>query len=302
MSLTVYSSEVYEQRARCRHPVQPFTPSGCMSSAKSRHRTVSFVLSARQKPVPEHTGVCPQCFPSGCGHTLFRGQRKRGPRHHRARCHSRVRDVRPRHGSITSRLRKMRPAGLVYSTSFVQHTYLFTQFQVPQDSSIKSVEDLAGKRVSTSFEVLAGKYFRELDTKLGLIEDEKRTKIAYVGGSVEAACALGLADGIGLSQASCCAALDSDTSPSGPCRCAITSPGGSSVQRAEAAPTAESGETMRAAGLHAIGTLLQTEAVMIKSSAPKHAHLAPLIEKITKRIAGVVASSKYVLPILETQI
>ena len=51
---------------------------------------------------------------------------------------------------------------------------------------------------------------------------------------------------------------------------------------------------MRAAGLHAIGTLLETEAVLIKSTQPKHGHLTPLIERITKRIAGVIASSKYV--------
>ena len=70
------------------------------------------------------------------------------------------------------------------------------QFQVPESSSIKSVEELAGKRVVTSFEVLAGKYFDELDAKLGLVS-EQRTKIEYVGGSVEAACSLGLADGIG---------------------------------------------------------------------------------------------------------
>lgn len=48
----------------------------------------------------------------------------------------------------------------------------------------------------TSFEVLVGKYFDELDTRLGLV-NEQRTKIEYVGGSVEAACSLGLADGIG---------------------------------------------------------------------------------------------------------
>lgn len=57
----------------------------------------------------------------------------------------------------------------------------------------------------------------------------------------------------------------------------------------------ESGETMRAAGLHAVGTLLETEAVLIKSSVPKHAHLIPLIERITKRIAGVIASSRSVV-------
>jgi ATP phosphoribosyltransferase len=57
----------------------------------------------------------------------------------------------------------------------------------------------------------------------------------------------------------------------------------------------ESGDTMRAAGLHAIATLLQTEAVLIKSSTPKHEALQPLIELITSRIAGVIAASKYVI-------
>ena len=71
------------------------------------------------------------------------------------------------------------------------------QVQVPESGSIKTVDDLAGKRVVTSFEVLAGKYFGEIDERLG-IEGENKTKIEYVGGSVEAACALGLADGIGM--------------------------------------------------------------------------------------------------------
>ncbi|GJJ15731.1 hypothetical protein Clacol_010009 [Clathrus columnatus] len=126
------------------------------------------------------------------------------------------------------------------------------QVQVPAHSSIKTLKDLSGKRVVTSFEVLAKKFFSEQDDGLQL-KDGERTHIEYVGGSVEAACALGLADGI------------------------------------------ESGDTMRAAGLHAIGTLLETEAVLIGSSTPKHPHLTPLIERITSRIAGVVASTKYVL-------
>jgi ATP phosphoribosyltransferase len=70
------------------------------------------------------------------------------------------------------------------------------QVQVPEASAIKRVEDLAGKRVVTSFEVLAGAYFGKLDEERGL-DGEAKTKIEYVGGSVEAACALGLADGIG---------------------------------------------------------------------------------------------------------
>lgn len=70
------------------------------------------------------------------------------------------------------------------------------QVQVPEHGPIKTVEDLAGKRVVTSFEVLAGEHFQRLDDRLALV-DEQRTKIHYIGGSVEAACALGLADGIG---------------------------------------------------------------------------------------------------------
>ena len=70
------------------------------------------------------------------------------------------------------------------------------QVQVPEAGPIKTVEQLAGKRVVTSFEVLSGSYFGELDQKLQLAKDQQ-TKIEYVSGSVEAACALGLADGIG---------------------------------------------------------------------------------------------------------
>ncbi|KAI0707827.1 ATP phosphoribosyltransferase [Earliella scabrosa] len=130
------------------------------------------------------------------------------------------------------------------------------QVQVPEASDIKTIEDLAGKRVVTSFEVLSGQYFKAIDERLQLAQD-KRTRIEYVGGSVEAACALGLADGI--------------------------------------VDLVESGDTMRAAGLHAIATVLHTEAVLIKSSTPKHPSLEPLIQLITSRIAGVVAASRYVV-------
>lgn len=70
------------------------------------------------------------------------------------------------------------------------------QVQVPETGTIKTVEDLVGKRVVTSYEVLAAEYFDRLDERLQLTGEHK-TKIEYVGGSVEAACALGLADGIG---------------------------------------------------------------------------------------------------------
>jgi ATP phosphoribosyltransferase len=72
------------------------------------------------------------------------------------------------------------------------------RLQVPVKSAYKSAADLVGKRIVTSFEVLAGEWFKELDRKTGVSADsEEATKVEYVGGSVEAACALGLADGIG---------------------------------------------------------------------------------------------------------
>lgn len=148
------------------------------------------------------------------------------------------------------------------------------QVQVPEAGPIKTVKDLAGKRVVTSFEVLSGEYFSNIDEDLGL-EDEARTKIEYVGGSVEAACALGLADGIG-------------TYPSTDA-CSVL------YLFVTAVDLVESGDTMRAAGLHAIATVLETEAVLIKSSVPKHPGLEPLVKQITSRIAGVVAASKYVV-------
>ena len=52
---------------------------------------------------------------------------------------------------------------------------------------------------------------------------------------------------------------------------------------------------MRAAGLHAIETIIKTEAVLIKSRAHKHPELEPLINMITSRIEGVIAASKYVV-------
>jgi len=136
------------------------------------------------------------------------------------------------------------------------------QVQVPDKSSgIQSVEDLVGKKIATSFDGLSGKYFADLDERINLErrksgKKELKTKIEYVGGSVEAACALGVADGI--------------------------------------VDLVESGETMRAAGLHPIHTLLASEAVLIHSSRPANQHSA-LIKKVTARIAGVIAANKYVM-------
>ncbi len=74
------------------------------------------------------------------------------------------------------------------------------QVQVPEKSPYQTVEDLSGKRIATSFEVIAGEYFKRVDARVegqGGGKLTAPTKIEYVGGSVEAACALGLSDGIG---------------------------------------------------------------------------------------------------------
>ena len=64
--------------------------------------------------------------------------------------------------------------------------------------------------------------------------------------------------------------------------------------------TKESGETMRAAGLHPITTILDTQAVLITSKSPhstttSNPTLVGLIDMISKRIEGVIASTKFVL-------
>lgn len=77
------------------------------------------------------------------------------------------------------------------------------QVQVPERGELQTPESLIGKNVVTSFTNLATAYFRELEAKHtdktlvnGDAKDGLRTHIKYVGGSVEAACALGVADGI----------------------------------------------------------------------------------------------------------
>ncbi|KAI9295905.1 ATP phosphoribosyltransferase [Neoconidiobolus thromboides FSU 785] len=80
------------------------------------------------------------------------------------------------------------------------------------------------------------------------------TKVEFVSGSVEVACTLGLAEGI--------------------------------------VDLVESGETMKAAGLHAIGTIMESEAVLL--SNPK-SPFQPLIRKLKDRIEGSLLAKKYVV-------
>lgn len=54
----------------------------------------------------------------------------------------------------------------------------------------------------------------------------------------------------------------------------------------------ESGETMRAAGLKAIATVVESSAILIRS---KHPSDPKLVEIIASRIRGVITAQKYVL-------
>ena len=85
--------------------------------------------------------------------------------------------------------------------------------QVPEKGAIENPRELLGKNVVTSFTGLTKQYFARLETDvrkerdsrgngytngtdLSKADEEEMTKIKFIGGSVEAACALGVADGI----------------------------------------------------------------------------------------------------------
>ncbi|KAG5456170.1 MAG: hypothetical protein BJ554DRAFT_4164 [Olpidium bornovanus] len=75
--------------------------------------------------------------------------------------------------------------------------------QVPVSSPYREPRDLLGKKVATSFENLASRYFEKLGEEVagsvplnGVVKKSK-TRVVSVSGSVEASCSLGLADGIG---------------------------------------------------------------------------------------------------------
>jgi ATP phosphoribosyltransferase len=67
------------------------------------------------------------------------------------------------------------------------------QVQIPVKGELQELDQLVGKTIVTSFTNLSRKYFDDLEAKTG---QTTKTTIKYVGGSVEAACALGVADGI----------------------------------------------------------------------------------------------------------
>jgi ATP phosphoribosyltransferase len=138
------------------------------------------------------------------------------------------------------------------------------QVQVPEKTALDDPLQLVGKNVVTSFTGLSEDYFAKLEGFVGGRKESingsaspipnLKTQIRFVGGSVEAACALGVADGI--------------------------------------VDLVESGETMKAAGLKAIATVVESTAVLIKSRKPSHPNLVDLI---AARVRGVITAQKYIL-------
>lgn len=154
--------------------------------------------------------------------------------------------------------------------------------QVPEAGPIKDPKELVGKTVATSFVSLTSKYFAELEGLDPTDPSAKlKTTIKFLGGSVETACALGVADGI----VDLVGTVSPSTHPFVP-----STPIGSEL--IEPAIHTESGETMVAAGLHALSTVVSSTAVLIRSKHSTSPHLASLI---TSRIHGFVTAQRYVL-------
>jgi ATP phosphoribosyltransferase len=76
------------------------------------------------------------------------------------------------------------------------------QVQVPEKGKYVEPKDLIGKNIGTSFVHLAEDYFAALEAEqdgsngVNAGKRKLKTKIIELSGSVEAACALGVADGI----------------------------------------------------------------------------------------------------------
>lgn len=74
------------------------------------------------------------------------------------------------------------------------------QVQIPENGKFQDVKQLVGARIATSFMGLTEKFFREQEGhgQNGALwgEQKLRTQVRNLGGSVETACTLGVADGI----------------------------------------------------------------------------------------------------------
>ncbi|KAI4130736.1 MAG: hypothetical protein LQ338_001572 [Usnochroma carphineum] len=132
------------------------------------------------------------------------------------------------------------------------------QIQVPERGRYKEAKDLIGCNICTSFVGLTEKEFARLEAEErgttngdGPVGNHLKTKIKYLSGSVEAACALGVADGI--------------------------------------VDLVESGETMKSHGLKAIKTIVESKAVLIKSKRPSDQKLVDKVASRIRGVIGNMA-------------
>lgn len=109
--------------------------------------------------------------------------------------------------------------------------------QAPKWRQYTTGADLIGKRIVTSFPLLTRNYFNTLSEEVG----KAPTQISYVSGSVEAACGLGLADGI--------------------------------------VDLVESGGTMEAHGLRVVEELMNTQAVLVANKGSSFPQLINKIHR-----------------------
>eukprot|EP00516_Mucochytrium_quahogii_P004781 CAMPEP_0203746416 /NCGR_PEP_ID=MMETSP0098-20131031/1873_1 /ASSEMBLY_ACC=CAM_ASM_000208 /TAXON_ID=96639 /ORGANISM=" , Strain NY0313808BC1" /LENGTH=290 /DNA_ID=CAMNT_0050634523 /DNA_START=159 /DNA_END=1031 /DNA_ORIENTATION=- len=107
--------------------------------------------------------------------------------------------------------------------------------QAPVVDGYKDAKSLVGKRIATSFPHLTREFFNKLEG------GGSTTQIRNISGSVEAACALGLADAV--------------------------------------VDLVETGTTMRAAGLEIVDTVIETEAVVISNPHSPHLEKINTIKK-----------------------
>jgi len=108
--------------------------------------------------------------------------------------------------------------------------------QAPAANKITDVSMLAGGRIVTSFPDLTRDFFKKYDEEKGV-----KTQVKFVSGSVEAACGLGLADGV--------------------------------------VDLVETGTTMRAAGLEVVADVLETEATLISNPNSGHEDIVALLKR-----------------------
>lgn len=110
--------------------------------------------------------------------------------------------------------------------------------QAPVLDQVTDPRSMLGKRIVTSFPNTARKFFSELQEGS---PEQGACSIKYVSGSVEAACGLGLADGI--------------------------------------VDLVETGTTMKAAGLEIVATIMETQSVLISNKNSPHGVLIEKLRK-----------------------